>query len=277
LKSYAKAQKLSQDLQDDVTEYSLHATRQMGIISANLATAQGARSDLELSAESARSKTDSLTLAGIMPRRAYEAETLATVDDEQFSAILAGERESGDLTKSAVMGAISKPQEKFSDTIDWHAPHEYIEAARLVLGSIDLDPASSEAINKIIGAAVYYTADDNALLHDWQGRVWMNPPYSVRLIHRYISKLTKHYQAGDVTEVVTLTNNSTETRWFYELAGVASAMVFLKGRVRFNDIISKGKITPTRGQVVSYLGSNPEKFLKAFSRFGWSVCLWREQ
>ena len=36
LKNYARAQRLSREIQDDVAEYTLYATRQMGIISAGL-------------------------------------------------------------------------------------------------------------------------------------------------------------------------------------------------------------------------------------------------
>ena len=40
---------------------------------------------------------------------------------------------------------------------------EYIEAARIVLGSIDLDPASSDIANQLVRAKKYYTIADNGL------------------------------------------------------------------------------------------------------------------
>ncbi len=44
-----------------------------------------------------------------------------------------------------------------SDTSEWYTPAKYIEAARLVLGGIDLDPASNEIANGWIKADRYYS------------------------------------------------------------------------------------------------------------------------
>lgn len=41
-----------------------------------------------------------------------------------------------------------------SQSNEWFTPARYVEAAREVLGSIDLDPASCEAGNRIVQAEV---------------------------------------------------------------------------------------------------------------------------
>lgn len=155
---------------------------------------------------------------------------------------------------------------------EWYTPPEYIAAAVEVMGGIDLDPATSEAANTVVGAARIFTAQDDGLLRFWQGRVWMNPPYASELVGRFADKLALHASAGDVTEAIVLVNNATETAWFNTLAGVASAVVFPRGRVRFWE--PGGALSaPLQGQAVIYIGPSPAKFLDAFRRFGWGATL----
>jgi DNA N-6-adenine-methyltransferase (Dam). len=65
---------------------------------------------------------------------------------------------------------------------NWGTPPWIVEAARRVMGSIDLDPASSEEANKVVRAGCYFTKEDDGLsglwnLHDERKlNVWLNPP-----------------------------------------------------------------------------------------------------
>ncbi len=57
-----------------------------------------------------------------------------------------------------------------------YTPSDIVEAARKVMGGIDLDPASCEKANEIVKAAAYCTRENNGLLHPWWGKVFLNPP-----------------------------------------------------------------------------------------------------
>lgn len=154
---------------------------------------------------------------------------------------------------------------------EWYTPAAYIESAVAVMGGIDVDPASSEAANEVVGARVFWTMHDNGLSKPWAGRVWMNPPYESGLVDKFCARLASFYRAGDVKEAIVLVNNATETGWFNALAECASAMCFPKGRVKF---WAPGKESaPLQGQAIVYMGLNRDTFREEFSRFGFTVQL----
>lgn len=154
---------------------------------------------------------------------------------------------------------------------EWYTPPEYIQAARAVMGDIDLDPASSEIAQEHIGARDYYTIEDDGLIQKWAGRVWMNPPYSVELIGKFCSKLATHVSNGDITQAIVLVNNATETSWFNALIEMASAVCFPRGRIRFIDVNGKPSGAPLQGQAILYMGKDAASFIGEFGRFGWTA------
>jgi phage N-6-adenine-methyltransferase len=148
---------------------------------------------------------------------------------------------------------------------EWYTPACYIESARCVMGSIDLDPASSLIANERVGATKIYTQEDDGLQYEWSGNVWMNPPYAQPLIMHFVSKLA---ESENVNQAIVLVNNGTETAWGQTLLKACSSVCFPQGRIKFIDPEGNPGQSPLQGQMIAYIGSNTDAFRTEFVQYG---------
>lgn len=165
------------------------------------------------------------------------------------------------------MGQVDEHRARYTGENEWYTPAEHIEAARAAMGGIDLDPASSEAAQVVVKAEKFFTVLDDGLRHEWHGRIWLNPPYSQPEIHHFIEKLIAESTAGNVTQAIALTHNSTDTLWFHRLEEIAARICFTRGRIAFIDP-QGDRAAPTQGQAFFYIGENVEEFDSVFKQFG---------
>lgn len=150
---------------------------------------------------------------------------------------------------------------------EWFTPPEFIAAARAVMGTIDLDPASTIEANTVVNAEAIFTERDNGLDQEWYGNVWMNPPYAQPAIGHFADKLIKEYLAERVEQACVLVNNATETKWWQTMGRYANAVCFPSGRVRFWHP-DKPSAAPLQGQSIIYLGEHIDKFDREFKPLG---------
>lgn len=156
---------------------------------------------------------------------------------------------------------------QFTGEIEWYTPSIYIEATRACMGSIDVDPATSEKAQETVRATTAFTISDNGLTQEWPGRVWLNPPYMQPHIANFVEKLLAELTIGRTTQAIMLTHNYTDTAWFQSAAVMCQAICFTRGRVKF--ISSDGEIAaPTQGQAFFYFGDNVDRFREVFGEFG---------
>jgi phage N-6-adenine-methyltransferase len=153
-------------------------------------------------------------------------------------------------------------------TNDWYTPQEHIEAARSVMGSIDTDPASSKNAQVTVKAENYFTKENSGLDKEWNGKVFMNPPYSMPEIKQFTDKLIREIEAGRVDEAIILTNNSSDTSWFHSLLSASTMACLTKGRINFYSKDGEKGMATRQGQCFFYVGSNQEKFSSTFKQFG---------
>lgn len=155
---------------------------------------------------------------------------------------------------------------------DWITPMWIADAARRVMGRIDLDPASSHEANEIIQADHYYTKHTDGLndANEWTGNVWLNPPYSQPACRNFCNRLHNEYENQAVDQALLLLNNGTETVYMQNLL-VHYPFVLLQGRVSFLSPHLEAVKGNRQGQIMFYLGPHEDRFIDTFSDYG-NVC-----
>jgi phage N-6-adenine-methyltransferase len=215
-------------------------------------------------ARAAGISSSTLDSLGIPSQRASEMRQLADIGEVGIREAARVANDAGEpLTRSAVFNHRAQG----TGENEWYTPAEYVEAARLVMGGIDLDPASSETANRTVKASRILTQEQNGLAVSWHGRVWLNPPYAQPWIAQFAEKMVEEFKSGRVRDAITLTHNYTDTQWFHALAGSAAAVCFTRGRIGFLSPDGK-RAAPTQGQAFCYFGANVPQFAEEFARFG---------
>ena len=186
-----------------------------------------------------------------------------------------------------------------SGEFEYYTPKLISCLAREVMGSIDLDPASSCIANENIKAAVYYTKDTNGLAHEWSGRVFMNHPFhrgekpcakkcikdkckkptkakpnrrghciteEIPSNAQWINKLVDSYENGDVDEAIMICFASTSETWYWPLLNYPQC--FPSGRIHYFKPDGTISNSATKGSVITYLGKNVRRFAETFAKIG---------
>ena len=110
-------------------------------------------------------------------------------------------------------------------TNDWLTPPDLLKK----LGAFDVDPCCPESMPWRT-APVMYTPAANGLSMNWEGRVWLNPPYGPEAA-TWLNRLAAH-KCGTA-----LIFARTETEMFFDhVWDKARAVLFIKGRLHFYDV-----------------------------------------
>lgn len=272
LRLYVRQQGESLEMQNDIAEIKLRAERRAGELLREMATSgerdAGQGGDRKSQSHDETVKLDDL---GISKSQSHRWQTEAQVPDEEFEQYVAETKANGEELTS--IGLRRKAKKLVSDKPsydgdEWHTPPEYIDAAREVMGDIELDPATCETAQDKIQAKHILTKDDDALQQPWHGRVWLNPPYSMPKIEQFVDKVIAEFDRRNIMEAIVLVNNSSDTKWFHKLLEQFPAC-FTKGRIRFWHP-SHESFATRQGQVFFYLGPDwkHEIFVDTFSQFG---------
>jgi ParB family chromosome partitioning protein len=169
----------------------------------------------------------------------------------------------------------------------WFTPPEILDAARAVLGPIELDPASEPAANEVVQASRYLTVNDNGLIHPWGNpeSIWLNPPggkkcneslpalFWYRLMTRYASRAFGHaiVMAFSMEQLAITQGLHYEG---YRSLAARSMLDFPfcvpRARIRFVSP-DGGKRSPTHANAIVYVPCRIDRtdcFVAAFEQFG---------
>lgn len=132
------------------------------------------------------------------------------------------------------------------------------------LGDFDLDPCSS--LDRPWDTAKHhFTIQDDGLLQEWFGRVWLNPPYG-KAAPPFMEKMAVHGRG------IALLFTRTETHMFQKLVfPYASGLLFLAGRLKFHREDGTVASTSQSPSVLISYGSNDSALLRECSLKGWFV------
>jgi DNA (cytosine-5)-methyltransferase 1 len=149
------------------------------------------------------------------------------------------------------------------ETDKWYTPPNIQDLIIQTLGEIDLDPCADDGHH--IKARSHYTVTDDGLNREWEGRVFMNPPYSCPGV--WMTKLQAEIEAGRVSEAIALVPASTDTTWLSPVLAT-QPVCFWKGRIKFLDTDYQPKLSARQSHVLVYWGTRSQQFKEVFQEHG---------
>jgi len=160
-----------------------------------------------------------------------------------------------------------------SNSNAWGTPIDIIERARVVLGGIDLDPASDVEFNHNVKALYFITKEENGLGKPWPSEcsVFLNPPGGKTGRHSnmvlfwerlmYYRWLIKHaiFVAFSLEALQTTQQCSSPMAQF--------AMCFPKKRLQFIDEHGVKGAAPSHGNVIVYVPGMLDRTIEFHQHF----------
>ena len=213
-------------------------------------------SDVDVIGASVRRAVGKLSKAGLV-----EVQLIPHVRTTQLKLV-------GHKGKTTVQRLLS------SESNEWYTPPHLIELVKIVLGNVDLDPASNSKAQEWIQATQFYTIQDDGFSQAWEGKVFLNPPYGQRKLKAsppnygasaWLEKLVSEYDRGNVSEAIALCRGDS--------AGLKSlALKATKcdpsSRIYFHKPNGERSSSPVPSCAFYYLGADDARFRQVFSSIG---------
>lgn len=117
-----------------------------------------------------------------------------------------------------------------SRKMDWETPQDFFEKLNKKF-KFDLDAAANDENHK---TEKYFTEKNSALHNEWQGNVFVNPPYGKK-IGEFVKKAYEEYVRDNDRFIVMLIPARTDTRYWHSYIQGKATVKFIKGRLKFEN------------------------------------------
>lgn len=141
--------------------------------------------------------------------------------------------------------------ERKGNSQEWYTPPEIVNA----LGIFDIDPCAP--VKNFYTAKQCYTKEEDGLTKSWEGRVWLNPPYVRPEINQFIQRMIKHNNG-----IALVFNRMDTALWHKSIFSTASAILIMRGRIRFYNSEGIQGMTAGCGSILVAWGKENAVILK---------------
>jgi phage N-6-adenine-methyltransferase len=152
-----------------------------------------------------------------------------------------------------------------TDTDERYTPEHILDVVRR-FGPIACDPCTTEG-NRT-RAKTHYTAETDGLAQTWPaGVVWVNPPYSRGSLYPWVLACST-WGCLDGRHIIALIPSDLGSAAGARAAETASALCFVRGRIRFDSPEGPAKTGAKQPSIIVYWGDGPQRFADIFRDLG---------
>jgi hypothetical protein len=153
---------------------------------------------------------------------------------------------------------MTKPHETLGKSDEWYTPRYLFDAMGV---KFDLDVTPARLGQSFVPAHKFLKGD--GLIEEWEGFVWMNPPFGARNgLEPWLNRFLQHGNG------VALTPDRTSSPWWQAAAKKSDAIIFMAPKVKFHMPSGEVGASPANGTTLFAKGWQGIEALKSAKHLG---------
>lgn len=152
--------------------------------------------------------------------------------------------------------------EKAGESDEWYTPKYIFDALGV---EFDLDVAAPPEGPRYVPARRWYS--ENSLEKEWEGFVWMNPPFGHQTTKRkWLKKFIEHGNG------IALVPDRTSAPWWQEAVVCMECCIFVAGKIKFERPDGTIGKSPGTGTCLFGIGATAKESLRGSNLGVYMVC-----